>query len=343
MSWVAVGVGAASLIGGALGSSASASAAKKARNAQEAALAQYNGIDVPDIDDQKVFYDQLTSAGQMTPELEQALALGPSSMEGVSTDPRLKAAQMQALQSLSGISQTGMSPADSAAFELARRGSAQENQAMQGQILQNMQARGQGGSGAELIARLTGAQKSADSMQAAQLEQAKAQQAARMQALSQVGSLSGQMQDQEFGQQSKIAEAKDLINKYNAQNSQSIANQNTAAKNAAELANLQNYQNLMNQNTAIRNQQQQQNKALVQQQFNNQVGLASGKAGQYNGIAQTATQQGANQAAQIGQMTQGVNTAIGSYFNQPKAAAPTIDRAGGTTSYSTDYLNDPNK
>lgn len=315
MAWIApVVAGVASLVG----SSQASSQAKKARKAQEAALSQFAGIEIPDIKDQQVFYDQLVSAGLMTPELETALSLGPSAMEGVSTDPRLKSAQMNALAQLGGIAETGMSPADQAAFELAHRGAAQENQAMQGQILQNMQARGQGGSGAELIARLTGSQNAADSMQAAQLEQAKAQQAARMQALNQVGSMATNIQGQDFSQASKIAEAKDLINKYNTMNSQSVANQNIAAKNAATLANLQNQQNIMNQNTGIRNTQQQQNKSLIQQQYENQLNKARGTSGQLQNLATSAQNQAANTAAMYGQIGQGVGQAAANYFNQPK-------------------------
>lgn len=346
MAWLAA---IPAIAGAVSGSQAAQSSAKAAKNAQKNALAQFSGVDVPDVADQQIFNDLLTNAGTMDPALQQALQLGPSAMEGISTDPRLKQAQMQALQQLSGISETGMSPADQASFELARRGAAQENQAMQGQILQNMQARGQGGSGAELISRLTGAQKSADSMQAAQLEQAKQQQAARMQALNQVGALSGQMQNQDFNQSSQIAQAKDLISKYNAQNQQNTNNSNVAAQNAAQLQNLQNQQALNNQNTGLRNQQQQYNKNLVQQNFNNQMAKAGGMAGQYNGIAQTNNQQAANTAAMYGQIGQGVGTAAASYFNQPASTAPSAnikDNFGRTpemTQLGKDYYDDPNR
>jgi hypothetical protein len=313
MAWIAPVVAAGASL---LGSASASGDAKKSRDAQKKALAQYAGVEVPEIADQQVFYDLMTNAGTMTPELEQALGLQPSAMENISTDPRLRQQQMNALAQLAGISETGMSPADQAAFELARRGAASENQAMQGQILQNMQARGQGGSGAELIARLKGAQSSADAMQAAQLEQAKQQQAARMQALNQVGSMASGIQNQDFNQAAQVAQAKDLINKFNVQNQQNVNNQNVAAKNAAQLTNLQNQQQIMNSNTGIRNTQQDRNKALLQQDFNNRMAKASGMAGQYNGISQTNQQQAANTASMYGQIGQGLGTAIGGYFNQ---------------------------
>lgn len=271
--------------------------AKKSRELLRQNVSEVNAIGLPDLEAQKIYLEQLQSAGQLTPELEQAILQQSSAMEGVSTDPRLKSQQMSALEQLAGISETGMSPADQAAFELARRGAAQENQAMQGQILQQMQARGQGGSGAELIARLTSSQKAADSMQAAQLEQAKLQQAARMQALNQVGALSGSIREQDFGEATKIAQARDLINQFNAQSQQGVQQRNVSQQNQAQQANLQNQQNILNQNAALRNQQQQFNKGLVQQQFQNQLqkqGLKTGANQQLSGsYAQSAAQQGA--------------------------------------------------
>lgn len=282
--------------------------ARKSRQAIRDAMAEVDGIKLPEIADQQLFLDQMISAGTLTPEMMQAMNLDPSAMEGISTDPRLKQQQMSALEQLGGIAETGMSAADQASFELARRGAAQENQAMQGQILQNMQARGQGGSGAELIAKLNGAQKSADSMQAAQLEQAKAQQAARMEALNQVGTMATNIQGQDFNQQSKVAEAKDMINRFNVQNSQNVSNTNVTNKNVANQANLANQQNINNQNTGISNQQQQYNKELQQRQFDNQMKKAAAKGGQYQNLSQSYSNSAANSAALEGQL---IGAAIG--------------------------------
>jgi len=280
--------------------------AKKSRQVLRENIARTDAIKIPELE--KLFLDQLSSAGELTPELEQAVLQQASAMEGVSTDPRLKTQQMSALEQLAGIAETGMSPADQAAFELARRNSAQEEQARQGQILQEMQARGQGGSGIELISRLKSNQSAADRLQEAQLQQAQAQQQARMQALGQVGNLSSQVREQDFGEQARIAQATDMINQFNAQNQQGVQSRNVGSKNQAQMANLQNQQNILNQNVGLRNQQQQFNKGLTQQQFNNEMAKQAARSGQVANLSNSYAQSAANAAATEGGL---INTAIG--------------------------------
>jgi hypothetical protein len=303
--------------------------AKKSRQVLREQMALVDAIQLPDMEKQKIFMDMLTSAGEVDPEMLQAIGLGPSAMEGISTDPRLKTHQLSALEQLAGVAESGMTPADEAAFELARRNAAQENQAMQGQILQNMQARGQGGSGAELIAKLKTAQSSADAMQAAQLEQAKQQQAARMQALAQVGDLSSGIRSQDFNESAQVAHAKDLINQFNVQNQQSVANANANARNQAQVMNLQNQQNIMNQNTALRNQQQQYNKQLQQQHFNNELNRANARMGVAGQISNSYAQSAANAGALQGQLIGTAATIGGAMIGGPAGAAAGATLAKG--------------
>jgi hypothetical protein len=280
--------------------------AKKSRNILRENVAQVDALKLPEL--QQLYLEQLQSAGNITPDMEQAILQQASAMEGVSTDPRLKTQQMSALEQLAGIAETGMSPADQAAFELARRNSAQEEQARQGQILQEMQARGQGGSGMELISRLKSNQSAADRLQEAQLQQAQAQQQARMQALGQVGNLSSQVREQDFGEQARIAQATDMINQFNAQNQQGVQSRNVGSKNQAQMANLQNQQNILNQNVGLRNQQQQFNKGLSQQQFQNEITKQGLKSGANTQLGSNYAQSAANAAAMEGQL---IGAAIG--------------------------------
>ena len=300
-----------SILGGLAGQSASRRQAKEARRMMEQALAQYAGIELPKIEDQKLFLEQLSSAGVLTPELEQAILLGPSAMEQVSVDPRLKSQQMDALKMLAGVAESGMTPADQAAFELARKNAAAENQAMQGQILQQMQARGQGGSGAELIARLKGSQSAAEALQDAQLKEAQARQTARMQAMSQVGDLSSRVRQQDFSEQSDVAKARDLANQFNVQQQVAAQRANVAARNLAQQQNLQNQQRILDANVGLRNQQQIANKSLLQQQFQNQMNLAGARAGAFTGQAGFAQQQAANTAGMYAGIGQGLGTMFG--------------------------------
>ncbi len=307
---------AAPLIGGLIGADQAGKSRADANRAREQALAQFANIQLPSLEEQKLLLDEYQLTGQMTPELEAIMNLGPTAMENIAIDPRLRAEQMSALEAMSGLAEGKMNPADAAAFELARRQSAAEAQAKEGQILQNMQQRGQGGSGAELMARLQSNQSGADRLQQAQLEEAKAMQNARMAALTQQANMSGQLRSQDYGEQSNLAKAKDLINQFNTQNAQGVQQRNVGSRNQAQLTNLQNQQNTANMNTELKNKQQIANKGLLQQQFGNQMNLAGAKAGQYQGQAQNADQQAAQTASMWAGIGQGVGTGVSAFANK---------------------------
>ena len=79
------------------------------------------------------------------------------------------------------------------------------------------------------------------------------------------------MQNSDFNQQEKIAQSKDSISRFNAQNLQSVNMNNTQTKNNAQQVNAANQQNVSNQNVGIRNQAQQNNNEIGQQNYNNQL------------------------------------------------------------------------
>ncbi len=315
-----------------------------ARRAREAALAQFAGIEIPDVEKQKLAlegYDVDALAAKYAPELETALALGPTSLEQVSVDPRLRQNQMAALEQVGQIASTGLSDADRANLELIRRQAAGEAQAKQDQILQNMQARGQGGSGAELIAKLQAGQSAADRMNQQALEQAKIMQQARMQALSNQSSMAGNIRSQEYGEQSDLARARDVINQFNVQNQQNVGSRNVASKNREAEALRQ----LTMANIDTRNKQQVANKNLMQQQYQNQMDLAAARAGQQRQAAAGYQQDAASTAgmwAGIGQGLGGAAGAIGGALGkQGKSSVDLEDtqstgqRVGGGKQFAT--------
>lgn len=327
---------AAPVVGGIIGGNQANKERNAANAARAAALAQFSGISLPDIEAMKLNPEMFASAGTLTPEMIQLITQGDTALQDVSIDPRLRQSQMAALDQISGIASTGMSEGDNAAFELARRNSAAEAQAKQGQILQNMAQRGQSGSGAELAASLANAQGSADRQQAAQLEEAKARQQARMAALSQQANMASSVRGADYSEQSNLANARDAISRFNAQNSQNVGMQNTGAKNSAQASNLQNDQNIRNQNTTASNMAQANNKGLYQTQFQNQMNLAGAKANALTGNANAADQRAGQTAGMWAGIGQGVGTAINAYANKPAATAgsntqslPTFNPATG--------------
>lgn len=336
MSWATVAAVAAPIVGGLIGGSSASKERNAANNARNAALAQFAGISLPDLEAMKLNPELFSSAGTLTPEMIQQISQGDTALEGISIDPRLRASQMAALDQMSGIASSGMSEGDVAAFELARRNAASEAQAKQGQILQNMAQRGQSGSGAELAASLANAQGSADRLQQAQLEEAKQRQAARMAALQQQANMSSGLRSADYSEQSNLASARDAIARFNAANAQNVAQANTGARNTAQASNLQNDQNIRNQNATTNNTAQQYNKQLQQQQFQNQMNLAGAKANALTGNANAADQRAGQTAGMWAGIGQGVGTAISAYNNKPAASTgsntqslPTFNPATG--------------
>lgn len=331
MSWVAVGVGAATLIGGQMSAQQERDQADAAR---KAAINQYAGVNIPSIDSQTITPSNYQNAGDLTPEQQQAIALGDTSLSGVSTDPRLQAAQMQALQQLSGIASGSPQAGDQAGFELSKQNVAGELNAQNGKVLQDMQQRGQAGSGAELLMKLKNNQVGAQTLATQQMEQAKAMQAARMQALQSQANLASGIRSQDYGEQATLANARDQIAKYNAANAQNVSNSNVGANNLAAAQNLQNKQNLSNQNTTIANDAQKYNKQLIQTNYQNQVQKAGGVAAQLNNQATAAQQQAANTAGAWGQAGQGIAQGV-TAANQQNANADAYAKAQLAKSQTT--------
>jgi hypothetical protein len=286
-----------------------------ANAAQQQALGQWNGISAPSVESQQLNLQDYANAGNLNLQNEQALQQGPNALGNIQTDPRLVQAQMSALQQLSQTGQMGMTPAEQAALNQAQNNAASQAQAKNAQIMNQFAATGMGGSGAQLAAQLNNSQASAQQLANNSNQVAQNAQQNALQAISQAGTLGGQMQAQSFGQQAQVAAAQNYINQFNTQNSQQVQNQNVQAANAAALRNLNNQQQIMNQNTQLGNQQQQYNKQLLQQQFNNQAALAAGRSGQYNGIAQTQMQQAGNTANMYAGIGQGVDTGVGALYN----------------------------
>lgn len=302
-------IGTAALIGGGLslaGGLAGAAEGRKGRDAANraigGALAEYQGIKLPEISDMELDLLLPQLVGEYGPEALQALDLGPSAMDNVTIDPALKLQQLQALSQLGELSQGGLTEADKAASRDIQREVAQTNQARQQSILQNLAQRGALGSGMELSARMGAAQQAADAQSRAGDQLAQQAQARALQALMQSGQLAGQVRGQDFSEQSQIASARDAINRFNVQNQQGVMGQNVGERNRAQQMNLAARQGVADAGVNIRNQEQMHNKNLQQQDFGNRMSLADSKAAIYSGQAKNATEAAKNTAAGWGQM-----------------------------------------
>ena len=279
---------------------------KEANRLMRDNIARLEAIGVPTIEAQRIALESPELVG-----LLEAEALGPSRFEEISMDPRLQAAQMAALEDITGVTEAGGLDAQTrlaleeglgrvAGAEQARLQQLKEDPTLgQGQKLalqaQAVQGAGQGGRDVALQA-------------AAQAQQA------RMAALGQQANLASGMQQQQLGLAGQKASADDLIKQFNAQNRQSVRERNLNAM-----------QNIANMGTATRNQVEIANKALIPQQFQMEIAKAGGVTGAQSSLAQQMQQQAAAaqqaQQAQTGAILGAAGTVAGAAFGGAPGAA----------------------
>jgi hypothetical protein len=242
-------------------------------NMEQAKLA-LEKVGIPPMEAQKIVLERPELVGRLIAE-----ELGPSAMEDIGVDPRLKGAQMDVLAGFQELTETGLAPEDMAAYRQLGRTGAREEQARQRAILQGMQQRGTLDSGAQLAAQLASSQGAAERRQQEGERIAAEAAAARRSALAQTGQLGSQIRGQQFSEAAQKAQASDIINKFNVANRQQVAGQNLAER-----------QRIAEAQAASRNQQQLYNKQLIQQQFQNEMAKQGGIAGAYSGTAQQQMQ-----------------------------------------------------
>lgn len=252
----------------------------------------FQEMQLPSIADQELQLQELVQQGILTPEQAQAQLVGRSEMDGITLDPKLKTAQMEALAGLQDISSSGgMTNMDRANLNRIK---SEEDAAARGKreaILSNAQARGMGGSGLELMSQMKNQQESASRTAQRDLDVAGMAQQRALQALMQGGDMAGRIQGQDFSQQAQTAQANDAISKFNAQNKQQVGMANVAANNDAQARNLAAKQSVSDINSNLKNQQQMHNKGLLQQNFENDMRKRQAQAGL---AAQNAANSGQN-------------------------------------------------
>jgi hypothetical protein len=271
-------------------SGASAKSMKQATALTREQMKRLDAIDLPDIEKMRIALQNPELIGLL--ETEQ---LGPSALEGITTDPRLKADMMAALEGLRERANTGLTEQDKFAMEELMGQVGAQEKSQRASIEQEMARRGTQDSGTALMAKLQGSAGGANNARQQAMQMAAQGQQQRMAALQGLGQQSSQMQAQDFAQQGQVASARDTIAQANAMNRQNVAAQNLAAR-----------QNIENQRANLSNQQQMYNKGLYQQQFQNELSKA-GAQGQATGnlagmYAQQAGAQAQADAAVMGGM-----------------------------------------
>lgn len=316
--------GGANILGGVLGKIFGGGARKKAEKLANEAYEEINALGLPPNEAMPLILEKFKSAGMYTPELEQEIRQEVSKTSQIKEDPRLKDAQMRALESLSQSGRTGLTPADRAAYNKMRQDAQRDAEAKRQQIVQNMQARGQSGGGAELAAQLLSSQAAADQQSAAGDELAGAASQRALQALQASGQLGGDIRSKDLSYNEMVAKAADEMERFNIQNAINRQQRNVGSKNEAQEANLRNQQAIMNANAQLANQEAVRQSQARQNYYNQLAERAKARSGAKLGQANIQTGKAADTAnmwSGIGSGVAATTGAIANYAGGPAAAA----------------------
>lgn len=181
----------------------------------------------------------------------------------VSEDPNMRAAQLSALNSLLTRSNEGITAEEQRAADLSRRKQEQTSQGDQEAIMQNMAARGVGGSGMEYALRQDAAQQAADTASQGGLAREATNAEQKLAALNGLMSGASSVRGQDYTANKGNA---DITNTFAQENSRrrnavSAANTELANKSSAEARNAAttNYNNAYNADVARRGNMANQN------------------------------------------------------------------------------------
>lgn len=306
---------------------------RKALGTLESARNEYDEIQPPEISKLRIQLEKLVLQGQLDPRQAELFLQEASQMQGIRTDPDLRAAQLKALAGLQDIAeQGGLTAMDKAQLGQISQQQMREQRGQREAILQNARQRGIAGSGLELASQLMNNQESATRESQRGLDVAAMAQQRALQALLQSGQLGGSIRGQDFDEQARKAQAQDAINAFNAANRNQNSQYNANIFNNAQAANLAARQNLANQNVGIANAQQQFNNGLYQQDFNNRLNKQNAKSGLSSNIAAQYGNQGQQAANLIGTgiQTAGALATGGASLAVPKVAGAASGQYSGS-------------
>jgi hypothetical protein len=243
---------------------------KEAIKMQKEQMERLKNLSLPELEEYMLQNPELVG-------LLEAEQLGPSAMEGIRTDARLKSDQMSALEGLRERSQTGLTEQDKFAMEELMGQVGAQEKSQRASIEQEMARRGTEDSGTALMSKLQGSTSGANSARQQAMQMAAQGQNQRMAALQGLGQQAGSMEERDFAQQGQVASAKDRIAQANAMNRQNTAAQNLAAR-----------QNIENQRAGIANQQAQVRNQINQQRFANEMSKVTGQGQVASNMSQIA-------------------------------------------------------
>lgn len=338
---------AAPIVGGVVSHLASSGDREKAEKAMAQAMEEINSLKLPESQAREVMIAKLKSVGVWKPEMEKTIDAGVSKVSQIEEDPALREEQTATMDALRQIADTGMTATGRAEYNQARAKVQQDVQAKQQQILQQMQARGMGGAGAELAMSLSSAQGGANQQAEAADRIAASQEQAKMAALGQLGGMAGQVRAQDFGVNQSKAGAADAFQMFNVNNQVGQQARNVGATNEALKYDVMNNQRLSDQNTTNANNELYRQRTGEQTDWQNKLGLSTLKANAALGKATQHQQAAQNTTDSINKVAGGVGAAAGAGAAAMKTSGPrmpaTTAAMGVPPAPEPDWANAPDQ
>lgn len=221
--------------------------------------------------------------------LEDAKQLDDTTYKEIKTNPIYDQYTQDALRGLEEQATQGLTARDRADLAQLESDVNRQNAGRIGAIRQNMDARGLGGGGQDIVMQMQAAQDATDRQALAALEKAAQAQTNRQNATTQLGNMAAGLQSQQFNQEAQKAAAQDAINQFNVNNTNQRQVYNNTLANQVNQQNWNARQNVADANTEGRNQHNQ----------NVLSGAATGAGLTYNQASDTANRKIAqNQANQ---------------------------------------------
>lgn len=311
MGALAIGAVAAPVVGGVIGNMASAGDRDAANAAYQDALDTIKAVGAPPDLSKAIILQKFQQAGVLTPELEEAVHIDASRMENVKAPEDLKKAQQLALSSLQERGRAGFTAEDRAGLNKILGAQRREAEAKRQQILQNMQQRGMGGSGAELIAQLQGAQAADEGASERSVDLSGQASRNALEAMLQSGNLAGNIRGQDVGEQQAIAQAQDRINAMRAENAANVQMRNIGSRNRAQEANLSEKQRILDRNTEQANDELRRQQEAKRQYWLDRLRLAGEQSGAMQQRGQQYDKSAQRTTDQWNKMGQGVGSGLG--------------------------------
>lgn len=289
--------------------------------------ALWAALKAPSAEDLSVDLDNYRYAGDIQAKEDQAQQLGAAdALQNVQLDPRLKAAQMSSLDTLSKIAGGGFTPDEKAAMDSARQQREADVTSKLKALQQSQDMRGVGNSDMALSQRMLEAQSAANRG----ANDARAQEgnafARSLSAISQRGTLAGQMDNTDYNRQAALATNLNNRELTNMQQRANVNNSNVNRFNNALQYNNTNQQANLNNNTNKQHTEATYNSGAKDRAYTGQVQRLAGMTGANINMGQAQNAAMRQDQARTAQVFNGItNAAAALRAGQQSDSNPEVD------------------